>query len=348
MIHIRIPEEYNLIHKFSSLKKLVRITAWWLRYIKNLKSNIYLYPRKKKLCVQNVNYQELYIESYEIKHAELWWTRHSQKVYFHHEYSLLSKGLPISQKSCLLRLNPVFDQETQCLRVGGRLKHANLDFDEKYPFILSNESIFTKLLILDRHLKSLHGGTQLTLSIIRESHWIINGRRAVRSVITSCVKCIRFNATAMTQQMGNLPHARVNPSYPFSHVGIDYAGPIKIRASSGRGIKSCKAYIVVFVCLSTKAVHLDLSSSYDTKHFLYAFKGFVSRRGLCTDIYSDCGTNFVGADRELRALFNKYLSHSSKIRDDLSSLGINWHFNPPSSPNLEDYGNQRLKQPNII
>ena len=92
---------------------------------------------------------------------------------------------------------------------------------------------------------------------------------------------------------------------PFSHVGIDYAGPIKIRPSSGRGRISVKGYIVVFACFVTKAVHLEPVSSYDTAHFMNAFQRFTAHRGLCSDIYSDCGTNFFGADAELKALFNQ-------------------------------------------
>ena len=116
----------------------------------------------------------------------------------------------------------------------------------------------------------------------------------------------RFKDTGMVQQMGNLPKPHVNPSFPFSRVGIDYTGPIRIRSLSGRGHASVRGYIVVFVCFSTKAVDLDVVSSYDTKHFINAFKRFISRWDLCSHVYSDCGTNFVGADAELKAMFSKY------------------------------------------
>ena len=132
--------------------------------------------------------------------------------------------------------------------------------------------------------------------------------------------------------MAPLPAARVNPSPPFTHVGIDYAGPIKIKTSFGRGHKSIKGYIVVFICLCTKAVHLEAVTSYDTSNFLNAFKRFVSRRGLCSHIYSDCGTNFVGADAQLKSMFSKGSDNSNKIFDDLAKKGIQWHFNPPAAP----------------
>ena len=170
------------------------------------------------------------------------------------------------------------DSDSLCLRVGGRLKHANLSHDEKYPYILSPKSSLAKLIVRYIHLKSLHGSNQLTLSLVREFLWIPNARNLVKTIISQCVRCVRFKAKPITQMMGNLPKPRVIQSMPFSHVGIDYAGPIKIRPSSGRGRISVKGYIVVFVCFTTKAVHLEAVSSYDTAYFMNAFEGLKSAK----------------------------------------------------------------------
>lgn len=104
--------------------------------------------------------------------------------------------------------------------------------------------------------------------------------------------------------MGNLPPARVTVSRPFWRTGIDYAGPILIRASRSREQRCSKGYIASFVCLATKAVHLEVVLDSTTEIFLAALKRFVARRGLCAEIHSDCGTAFVGADRELRSLLH--------------------------------------------
>ena len=135
--------------------------------------------------------------------------------------------------SKLLKLNPLYDKVNECLRVCSRLKHANLSYDEKYPIILSPESRIARLIVFERHSKSLHGGNQLTLSLVRESYWIPNCRNLVKSTISSYVTCVRFKAKPMSQMMGNLPADRVNPAHSFLHVGIDYAGLIKIRPSAG-------------------------------------------------------------------------------------------------------------------
>ncbi|XP_029676962.1 uncharacterized protein LOC115243847 [Formica exsecta] len=134
--------------------------------------------------------------------------------------------------------------------------------------------------------------------------------------------------------MGNLPRSRVTPGRPFLHTGVDYVGPFQIRTSKGRGHRAYKGFIAVFVCLCTRAVHLELASDYTTEAFLAAFRRFTSRRGLCTDLYSDCGTNFIGADRELRKLFQGSTSDGRRIAHITSSQGVRWHFNPPAAPHF--------------
>lgn len=134
--------------------------------------------------------------------------------------------------------------------------------------------------------------------------------------------------------MGDLPQERVTRSRPFYHAGVNYAGPVHLRTSKGRGHKSTKAYIAVFVCFATKAVHLEAVSDYTTEAFLAAYKRFTSRRGLCRTISSHCGTNFVGADAKLRALFASSSSGGLKVAQILTTDGVEWKFNPPTAPHL--------------
>jgi len=129
--------------------------------------------------------------------------------------------------------------------------------------------------------------------------------------------------------MGELPRPRITPSRPFLHAGVDYAGPIRLRCSKGRGQRSYKAFIAVFVCLATKAVHLEVVSDYTADAFLAALRRFVSRRGLCATLRSDCGTNFVGADAQLRAFLASAHPEQRLLRQRLENEGIKWLFNPP-------------------
>lgn len=135
--------------------------------------------------------------------------------------------------------------------------------------------------------------------------------------------------------MGQLPSARVTPARPFKTSGVDYAGPINIRTSKGRGHHSYKGYICLFVCMVTKAIHIEVVSDLTTQGFLAAFKRFVSRRGYCSDLWSDNGTNFVGASKELNKLF--YLEDSGIHKELLETLalkGTTWHFIPPHTPHF--------------
>ncbi|CAK1586448.1 unnamed protein product [Parnassius mnemosyne] len=135
--------------------------------------------------------------------------------------------------------------------------------------------------------------------------------------------------------MGQLPSSRVTPCKPFLRTGVDYAGPIDLRMSKGRGNKCYKGYICLFICMVTRAVHIEAVSDFTTQGFLAAFKRFVARRGHCSDIYSDNGTNFIGASKELKQLFSRE-KHSmlNEIASVLANNSTTWHFIPPRAPNF--------------
>ena len=129
----------------------------------------------------------------------------------------------------------------------------------KFPLILPSKGPLIDLLINDIHLKTNYGGKQLSLATLRHRFWIIKGRVSIKYIISRCVTCIRYSARFHTQLMGNLPRERLTPSYPFEHPGVDYAGPFRIRIVKTRGSKgTMKAYVSVFVGLSTRTVHLEL------------------------------------------------------------------------------------------
>lgn len=131
--------------------------------------------------------------------------------------------------------------------------------------------------------------------------------------------------------MADLPSARVQQCRPFAQVGIDYAGPIQIRELHLRKYRSYKIYIAVFICFAVKAIHLEVVSELSTNAFLAAFDLFVARRGLPSKIYSDCGTNFVGADKQVHVLVHNPIGQAAIAH---SRADCEWHFNPPSSPHF--------------
>ncbi len=125
--------------------------------------------------------------------------------------------------------------------------------------------------------------------------------------------------------MSELPHDRVTPDHPpFTNVGVDYFGPFDIR----QGRSNVKRYGVLFICLTTRAVHIEVAHSLDTDSCLNAIRRFVCRRGQVSIMRSDNGTNFIGAEVELRKAIQQW--NQSKIEHTLMQKGIHWIFNPPS------------------
>ncbi|XP_072943519.1 uncharacterized protein [Epargyreus clarus] len=192
-----------------------------------------------------------------------------------------------------------------------------------------------ELIIYDAHKQTLHGGLQLTLAYILSKYWILGGKQLIKSHNRQCVTCVKNSAVTRNPLMGQMPAARVTPTRPFSHSGVDYAGPIQIRTTKGRGHKSHKGYICLFICMATRAIHLEVVTDLTTEGFLQAFKRFVARRGNCSQLWSDNGTNFVGAATELqKRSFDEYRRMHQEVAEALAINHCEWHFIPPHSPNF--------------
>ncbi|XP_063987124.1 uncharacterized protein LOC135167632 [Diachasmimorpha longicaudata] len=199
------------------------------------------------------------------------------------------------------------------LRVGGRLKFAQLDPESRNQAIIPNESQVAHLLIDQAHLWTLHSGIQLTLRQLRSSCRILGGRAPVRSFILKCVRCARQRGICAQQLIGQLPPARLAPARAFFDTGVDYAGPVALRSWKGRGYKSYKGWLAIFVCMTTSAVHLEV-----TAHSLF----------------SDCGTTFIGADKELRTLFSAGSFQPRQLVQLLINDGPHRSLNPPGAPHF--------------
>lgn len=142
-----------------------------------------------------------------------------------------------------------------------------------------------------------------------------------------------------------MPEARLTPKRPFFNCGLDYAGPFDIKSSKIRNSKILKSYLCLFVCFATKAVHLEIVSDLTTEAFLNALKRFIARRGKCQNIFSDCASNFVGANREIKDLY-KLISDKEtnvKLKDYLCHEGINWNFIPARSPHFGGLWESHIK-----
>jgi hypothetical protein len=307
------PSDIELFTKFSSWNKLQQVGAYCLRFIHNC--------RHKSSPYQGA------LSPNELNEATLLCVRHAQNDRFGKEITdLMRKGLP-SNKSSLLTLNPFLDGN-QCLRVGGRLRNSELNFNQQHPLILPKGHHITTLIIEDTHNKNLHAGGQLLLSLLRQKFWISDGRNVVRKATHKCLTCISFKANTATQLMGQLPGARVTPTRPFTNSGVDYAGPFYIKQGGQRSKITTKGYIALFICLSTRAIHLELVPDLSTEAYIATLRRFVARRGLCNNIYCDNGTNFVGAEKEIKRMMLDKKS-VDRISNYASQQGLNFTLCPP-------------------
>ncbi|EZA59698.1 hypothetical protein X777_16397, partial [Ooceraea biroi] len=175
----------------------------------------------------------------------------------------------ISNSHSLIRLAPFVDA-AGLLRVGGRLRNALIDPDTKHPILLPRDSTFTRLLLEDTHRQTLHGGVQVMLSVLRQRFWILGDRNPVSAVARRCIRCTRYRAAAAKELMGQLPASRVTPSRPFLNSGVDYAGPFSLRTWHGRSGRTYKGFLILFVCFSTPAVHIEMATGCLPFHALSA------------------------------------------------------------------------------
>ncbi|GFY24155.1 integrase catalytic domain-containing protein [Trichonephila clavipes] len=272
----------------------------------------------------------------ETKTAEETISRWVQGFYFQEEIRSIKKQISLPPKSPLRSLHPFID-EHGLVRVGGRLQNSQLRFNSKHPIILPSQHSISELLIKEQHIAHLHAGPTLLAHVLRQSHWTVGSRKLINKCIRKCLKCNKFKTSTTTPQlMGNLPKHRVTLERPFFSCGIDYAGPVLIKCNKGRGTKSTKGYIALFVCLGTKAVHIEAVGDLTTDSFIAALRRFSARRGAPRHIYSDNGTNFVGARRKLDEIRKLWLSlpTNEAISYYLSKSSIDWPFIPPSSPHF--------------
>lgn len=313
-------EEKPFWEKYSTLNKVKRVVACCRRII-----------TRKQLTEED---DPTILNAKELNEALETCVRYYQNKIFSEEIQHLQKQGKVLKKSSLASLSPFLDT-TGVLRVGGRLQNAHIKYNERHPYIIPGGCYLAALIVQEAHHNSLHGGNQLTSAVLRSQYHIMNEKREVKQFIRRCVVCTRHKAKTGQQMMGQLPACRVNPARAFENSGVDYAGPIQIRMSKGRGYKSTKGYICLFVCMVTRAVHIEAVTDMTTNAFLAAFRRFVARRGHCKHLWSDNGSNFIGAAKELKQLLQKGEKNISReIAKTLSNTGTTWHFIPPRSPNF--------------
>ena len=324
------------VQSCSSWYKLKKLMAWILRY----RSNLLRECRRRKEGTAKVLVSEIPspISVEEMHSAEIEVLKYVQRQCFREELvclqgkeskvelkkSVLARRTgSVKKSSSIAKLDPELRDGLLC--VGGRLRHAPIEQEQRHPVILPKKHHVVDLIVRHYHLLSGHSGQEYVLSLIRKSYWIIKGRVAVRRVVNRCFSCRRRQAPFKTQKMADLPADRVTPNKaPFSFVGVDCFGPFWVK----RARSQVKRYGVLYTCLATRAIHLEVAQSMDTDSFLNSMRRFIARRGVPEVMRSDNGSNFVGGCKELREAISGW--NKSQIHEFLLQRNVKWLFNPPS------------------
>ncbi|XP_071837463.1 uncharacterized protein [Apostichopus japonicus] len=311
----------EVLHKYfeghSSWLKLQRNVAWILRFRRYL---LFKMNRRNRVELKGP------LTITELQEAEEAIVRCVQREHFR---EFTSEASEVKLKGSVLRKLDPYLSQTGVLCVGGRLSNAPVKEGMMHPPILPKDSHVTELVVRYTHGENGHVGREHVLSLLRERFWIIGARSIVRRVVTQCFTCRRATAPKINQKMADLPFDRVKPDMPpFSFVGIDYFGPFMVK----RGRSEVKRYGCMFTCLVVRAIHIEIAHSLDTDSFIHAFQRFVARMGVPIEIRSDNGSNFVGAERELRSVIEAW--NETRITCFLQQKMIKWRFNTPYASNM--------------
>jgi Family of unknown function (DUF5641)/Integrase zinc binding domain len=237
------------------------------------------------------------------------------------------------------RLKPFID-EHGIIRLGGRLINAvSISYNQKHPIAL-NKGKLSQLIVKYTHETNMHANPKLTIQLINEKYWIPRCKSSVYQLVKNCTKCCKANAIALKPQMGNLPACRVNPSLPWTHTGMDLAGPMTVKASKLRYDRHIKVWVLVFTCMFTKATHLEIVNSISTEDLANAICRFLARRGPCHEFWSDNGTNFTGLAAVIKEQYQKSLQHCVQ---KFKPREIKWKFIPRWTPHMGGLWESRVK-----
>ncbi|XP_015916070.3 uncharacterized protein [Parasteatoda tepidariorum] len=289
-VNVNLQENFSkkLLY-FSNYSKIIRMVAWMLRFVNN--------AINKSIRVASE------LTSAEIQNAELAVIKLVQKEQAPDLRKKYSKSIR-------------FYEESEVLKIETKLVLDPEEFQK--PTVLPDHPIVRQY-VEHVHKAMMHSGVQTTLNRIRELYWVPRGRRVVREVISKCVVCKRHSSKPVQPDTSSLPMDRTKRISAFQITGVNLAGPMQLR----QGIK---AWIVLFTCAVYRAILLKLVTSLSSEAFRQAMRRFFARRGRCSVMYSDNGTNFTGTARALQSL------NWEELQSQFDLQNVKWHFSPPTAP----------------
>ncbi|KAI3381780.1 hypothetical protein SNEBB_009348 [Seison nebaliae] len=299
------------LERYSSLRKVIRVTAWMNRFVKNSQT------AKPDRCLAST------LSAIELSNAETSWIRTVQAEACTDILEFL-QGQSRKPPDIVKQLR-LFMDNSGVIRCRSRLQLSDMEQSSKCPIYLPRLHRFTKLKVVQAHEDHSHAGVTSTVALLRSQFWIPRCRQLVRSVVKQCRMCCRLLAMPYkAPDVPPLPSFRVQRSRAFSHVGIDYAGPFLVK---GVGTPNFKAYIVLYTCASTRAVHLEVVEDASTEAFLRSFRCFCARRSTPKLVLTDNASTFLNASLQLKALYKE-----ATVQEAIAQRGITWRTIPARAP----------------
>ena len=298
--------------EYSSFNKLLRVTAYVLKFLEILRQ-----PQLRCCSASRSSGGVHLLTGEDFNKAELFWMRSVQTEAFAPELLYLESQ---NQDTPPIRVSQfgLFVDRSGLLRCQGRINNAQLSLATKNPVLLPSSHQWVKLLIQHVHDDINHSGTADTLATLREKYWILKGRQTVKKIINSCINCNKLEGPPYPSSVPpDLPGFRTSEDPPFTNTGADFAGPLFVKEHEA--LK--KAYVCLFTCCSTRAVHLELVPDLSVNSFLLAFRRFVGRRGLPVTLITDNAKTFRTSSKEFLKI-----ARSSEVNDYLGSKRVTWRF----------------------
>ena len=314
----------KLINHYSSWRDLKRAAAWFIRLATIIRQKKKIKdPLPKNRVPQAGTRLVIPLSKDEVHQAGIRLVLYSQNQSFTEENLYLKKHGYVFKSSRLITLHPYIDDDG-VIRARGRLKNA--DSVKKNPIILAANHEISEKIVRDAHCKS-HVGPEWTMSeLVSQNILIIKGRPLIKRIVKSCVTCKRLFAKTCTQLMADLPPCRVAVGgRPFQCIGCDAFGPFLVKVNRSE----VKRYGLLLVCMSSRAVGVEMLYSLNTSSCINALRRFIARRSQPDVIMSDQGTNFIGADRELKSAVKEL--DTQKLQNFITDKNIQWEFIPPNA-----------------
>ncbi|XP_055632506.1 uncharacterized protein LOC129772981 [Toxorhynchites rutilus septentrionalis] len=313
------------MQNFSRWKPLLHRMAYVFRAIDNFRNGV-----SKQTCSRGPLTQNEMIK------AESYLYRVAQNSKFSDEIAILaSNNVPDKSKQQIRKSSPLFHlcpylDSNGLLRVTGRTKACEfIDFHTANPIILPRDHYLTKLVVASIHEEYKHQNHETTMNEIRQRFYISRLKSVYRSMRNDCQRCKIDRASPQPPLMSDLPVARLAAfSRPFTHMGVDYFGPMLVLV----GRRTEKRWGVLATCLTTRAIHLEVACSLTTDSCILSIRNIMARRGTPSAIYSDRGTNFQGARKDLKEAMKKL--DQDKLTAEFTTPRTQWRFITPASPHM--------------